>query len=84
MSYEKVTQVRSRLIIGVKQTIKSMKKGLVSEVIVASDADQQIIETVVDEADELGIPVRRVDSMKKLGTACGIEVGASAVAIKNH
>src|SRR5699024_7696661 len=84
MSYEKVTQVRSRLIIGVKQTLKSMKKGLISEVIVADDADQQLVGTVVHEAEELGIPVKRVDSMSKLGTACGIDVGASTVAIKHQ
>lgn len=83
MSYEKVTQVRSRLIIGVKQTLKSMKKGLVSEVIIANDAEQQLISMVAHEAEELGIPVKRVDSMKRLGTACGIDVGASTVAIKH-
>lgn len=82
MSYEKVTQVRSRLIIGVKQTLKSMKKGLISEVIIANDADQQMIKAVAYEAEELGIPVKRVESMKKLGAACGIDVGASTVAIK--
>lgn len=82
MSYEKVSQVRSRLIIGVKQTLKAMKNGIVSEVFVANDADPQITDKVVSLAEELDLPVQRVDSMKKLGAASGIDVGASAIAIK--
>lgn len=82
MSYEKVTKAKSRTIIGTKQTLKSMRNGDVSEVYIANDADQQITQKVASLANELGIPCQRVDSMKKLGAACGIEVGASTVAIK--
>lgn len=82
MSYEKVMQVQSRVIIGTKQTLKSMRNGDVSEVFIADDADQQITQKVESLASELDIPCERVDSMKKLGAACGIEVGASALAIK--
>ncbi|MFD2627732.1 50S ribosomal protein L7ae-like protein [Oceanobacillus kapialis] len=82
MSYEKVAQVKSRIVIGTKQTLKAMKNGEISEVVVADDADRQITQKVASLADELGIPCQRVDSMKKLGAACGIEVGASTVAIR--
>lgn len=82
MSYEKVAQVQSRIIIGMKQTLKAMKNGSVSEVYIAEDADLFVTEKVATLAEELDIPLKRVDSMKKLGTACGIDVGASTVAIK--
>ncbi|WP_373894591.1 ribosomal L7Ae/L30e/S12e/Gadd45 family protein [Virgibacillus natechei] len=82
MSYEKVMQLKSRVIIGTKQTLKSMRNGEVSEVFIADDANQQITGQVERLANELDIPCERVDSMKKLGAACGIEVGASALAIK--
>lgn len=82
MSYEKVTKAKSHIIIGTKQTLKSMKNGEISEVYIADDADQQITQKVASLANELEIPCQRVDSMKKLGAACGIEVGASTVAIK--
>lgn len=82
MSYEKVAQVQSRIIIGMKQTLKAMKNGLVSEVYIAEDADNFVTEKVATLAEELEIPLKRVDSMKKLGAACGIDVGASTVAIK--
>ncbi|MDC3414648.1 50S ribosomal protein L7ae-like protein [Aquibacillus sp. 3ASR75-11] len=82
MSYEKVAQVKTGLIIGTKQTIKAMKNGEISEVILADDADQQITSKVSRLANELNIPCLRVESMKKLGHACGIDVGAATVAIK--
>ncbi|WP_163971938.1 50S ribosomal protein L7ae-like protein [Oceanobacillus halotolerans] len=84
MSYEKVTQLRSRIIIGTKQTLKAMKNGDISEVYIADDANGQITQKVVNLAEELNIPCHRVDSMKKLGAACGIDVGASTAAIKKQ
>lgn len=84
MSYEKVAQVKSRVIIGTKQTLKAMKNGEITEVVIADDADKNITQKVANLADELGIPYQHVDSMKKLGIACGIEVGASTVAIREQ
>ncbi|UFT99488.1 50S ribosomal protein L7ae-like protein [Radiobacillus kanasensis] len=82
MSYDKVAQVKTGLIIGTKQTLKAMKNGEVSEVVIADDADQHITSNVSRLAKELNIPCTRVDSMKKLGAACGIDVGTATVAIK--
>ncbi|GAA0418507.1 MAG: 50S ribosomal protein L7ae-like protein [Bacillota bacterium] len=84
MSYEKVMQVQSRIIIGTKQTLKAMKNGEISEVFIADDADQHMTQKVVSLAKELGIPCQYVDSKKKLGVACGIEVGASTAAVKHE
>ena len=61
-----------------------MMKGDVEEVYVAKDADQQITNKVVEEAKRLQIPYVIVDSKKRLGKACQIEVGASTVAIKRR
>lgn len=80
MSYEKVLQA-NKIIIGTKQTVKALKDGKTKELIVASDVEAKVITNVVNLAHEMNIPVTYVDSMKKLGKACGIEVGASAVAI---
>jgi large subunit ribosomal protein L7A len=80
MSYEKVSQA-TKFVIGTKQTVKALKEGLVKEVIVADDAEHKITAQVVTKALEYNVPVLRVESMKKLGKACGIEVGASTVAI---
>ncbi|GLB61390.1 50S ribosomal protein L7ae-like protein [Cytobacillus sp. NCCP-133] len=80
MSYDKVLQAKS-FIVGTKQTVKALKQGMVSEVVIARDADSRVSAKVVSTANELNVPITYVDSMKKLGNACGIEVGAAAVAI---
>lgn len=80
MSYEKVSQAKE-VIVGTKQTVKALKNGRVKEVFVAKDADLIVIQKVIQTATELQTPIYYVDSMKKLGKACDIEVGASAVAI---
>ncbi|AEB61667.1 50S ribosomal protein L7ae-like protein [Bacillus sp. L381] len=80
MSYDKVSQAKS-IIIGTKQTVKALKRGSVKEVVVAKDADSVLTAGVIQLAKNQNIAVCMVDSMKKLGKACGIEVGAAAVAI---
>ncbi|MBV5121284.1 50S ribosomal protein L7ae-like protein [Bacillus halotolerans] len=80
MSYDKVSQAKS-IIIGTKQTVKALKRGSVKEVVVAKDADPILTSGVITLAKDNGIAVSMVESMKKLGKACGIEVGAAAVAI---
>ncbi|RAK16736.1 large subunit ribosomal protein L7A [Anoxybacillus vitaminiphilus] len=80
MSYEKVLQAK-QIIVGTKQTVRALKEGKVQEVVIAEDADSFIIDKVLEAAKEANVPVAKVDSMKKLGKACKIQVGAAAVAI---
>lgn len=80
MSYEKVLQAK-KIIIGTKQTVKALKNGTVSDLVVAIDAEPRVTAKVVQTAIEMNVPITHVDSMKKLGKACRIEVGAAAVAI---
>ncbi|AZB41248.1 50S ribosomal protein L7ae-like protein [Bacillus sp. FJAT-42376] len=80
MSYEKVSQA-ANIIVGTKQTLKALQQGSVKELLIAEDADPRITSAVAQMAKEKKVPVTEVDSMKKLGKACGIEVGAAAVAI---
>ncbi|WP_059174122.1 50S ribosomal protein L7ae-like protein [Bacillus sp. FJAT-27445] len=80
MSYEKVLQAR-KLLIGTKQAVRALEEGTASELVVAADADPKLTAAAVEAANDLGVPVLQVDSMKKLGKASGIKVGTSAVAI---
>jgi large subunit ribosomal protein L7A len=80
MSYEKVLQAKE-VIVGTKQTVKALKDGRVKYLVVATDADTRVTEKVIATAKEVHVPISKVDSMKKLGKACGIEVAAAAVAI---
>lgn len=80
MSYEKVLQAKE-IIVGTKQAVKAIKDGKVKCLVIANDADTKVTSKVLQVAKEFQIPISNVDSMKKLGKACGIEVGASTVAI---
>ncbi|MBM4764947.1 50S ribosomal protein L7ae-like protein [Bacillus sp. B15-48] len=80
MSYEKVLQAK-KITIGTKQTVKALSTNSVLEVIIAEDADQNLKELIIDQTLKTGVKVSYVDSMKKLGNACGINVKAAAVAI---
>ncbi|QXE01848.1 LSU ribosomal protein L7AE [Terribacillus aidingensis] len=82
MSYEKVAQANTGIVIGTKQTLKAMKQAKVETVVIANDAAEHITSQVRKLAEELGIPVIQVDSMKRLGEACGIDVGTATLAIK--
>jgi large subunit ribosomal protein L7A len=81
MSYEKVEQAVS-VIIGTKQTQRAIEAGKASEVVVARDADAKVLSKIVSSCKEKGLPIHYVDSMQRLGKACGIDVGAAVVAIK--
>jgi large subunit ribosomal protein L7A len=80
MSYEKVLQAK-QIVVGTKQTVRALKEGKVQEVVIAEDADPFVIDKVMEAAKLANTPVTKVDSMKKLGKACKIQVGAAAVAI---
>ncbi|MBM7650362.1 large subunit ribosomal protein L7A [Bacillus ectoiniformans] len=80
MSYDKVAQARS-LKVGTKQTVKAIEANKAKEVIVAADASPLIVQKTIDLAEQNAVPITYVDSMRKLGEACGIDVKAAAVAI---
>jgi large subunit ribosomal protein L7A len=80
MSYEKVAQAK-KIIVGSKQTVKALKAGEVLELVIAKDADAKVTAELLRTAREMNTAITYVDSMKKLGKACGIAVGAAAVAI---
>jgi large subunit ribosomal protein L7A len=81
MSYEKVEQAKS-VVIGTKQATRAIEAGTVAEVIVARDADARLTAKVVSLCQTKGLPVHYVDSMRRLGKVCGIDVGAAVVALK--
>lgn len=80
MSYDKVKQAKVRTV-GTKQTKKAIEQGKALEVFIACDADQHVTDALISMCQDRNVAVQYVDSMKELGKACGIEVGAAAVAI---
>ena len=70
----------SKRVVGVKQTRRALSGGRAKAVFLARDADPALTEPLAAQAEEQGVPVRWTDSMKALGKACGISVGAAVAA----
>lgn len=67
-------------VIGIKQVTKAVTKGVATCVFTANDADERVLASLVRLCTEKGIAVVHVPTMKELGRACAIEVGAAAAA----
>jgi len=72
---------RSRLKIGVKQSSKAITEGCALKVFVARNAEQHVTRHIIELAEGAGVEVELVDSMRTLGQACRIDVGAATAVI---
>ena len=68
-------------VVGAKQTRRALIGGKAVAVYLANDADPQVTDAVRNLCVEHDVPVFDVPSMKELGHACGIAVGAAVAAL---
>jgi large subunit ribosomal protein L7A len=71
----------SRKVIGTKQVKKALARGEVKKVYVATDAEPFVIEPIIELCRQKQVEIGTAETMKSLGTACGIDVGSAAVAL---
>jgi large subunit ribosomal protein L7A len=71
----------SSKVVGAKQTKRALSAGRVKSVYLAQDADPRLTGEIRDLCRESGVPVCDVDTMRELGHACGIAVGAAVAAL---
>ena len=71
---------QKKLAVGAKQLRKALHSGTAEQVFLARNADPAITEPLLALCERYSTPVLWVQTMKELGHACGIEVGASAAA----
>jgi len=67
--------------VGSKQTLKAVLKGEAKLVFVAKDAEPHVVKDLLKACQERGVEVVYAESMRALGAACGIQVGAASAAI---
>ena len=67
-------------VVGAKQVKRALRDGRAARLYIAVDADPRLLQPLVQEAVNRQVPVSQVSTMKELGAACGIAVGA-AVAV---
>ncbi len=75
------TLKNAKKVIGVKQTAKAVEKGTARLVYIAEDADKRVTTPLKELCGPKGIAIEMVSTMTELGKACGIEVGAAAIAV---
>lgn len=67
-------------VVGAKQVKRAIESGRALTVFLADDADPRVTQPVAALCEEKGVRTRGVPSMKELGRACGISVGAAVAA----
>jgi large subunit ribosomal protein L7A len=68
-------------VVGIKQSTRAVKDGNALMAFIAEDADRRVTQQLESLCIEKSIEVIRVDTMKELGEACGIDVGAATAVI---
>lgn len=68
-------------VVGIKQLRKALAKGRISRVFLAKDADPALTQPVAELSRQADVPVVWAATMRELGAACQIAVGASAAGI---
>ncbi len=68
-------------VIGVKQTKKAAEQDKLEMVFIASDADQRVVAPIRELCESKGIRINTANTMKQLGKAAGIDVGAAIAGI---
>lgn len=70
----------AKKVVGVKQVCRALADGRTACLFMARDADPQLLAPLERQAAERNVEVRWADSMRELGHACGIAVGAAVAA----
>ncbi|MDO5375034.1 MAG: ribosomal L7Ae/L30e/S12e/Gadd45 family protein [Staphylococcus rostri] len=82
MSNEKVTRLDEHdYVVGLKQTLKALKKDRVKQLIIAEDVNVHLLARVLSFANQNMIPMTFFSSRKALGEYVGIKVKATVVAL---
>ncbi|MCD8355295.1 MAG: ribosomal L7Ae/L30e/S12e/Gadd45 family protein [Clostridia bacterium] len=68
-------------VVGVKQSKKAIRDGGAKSVFIAADAERRITGPIYELCEQHNVEVTEVPSMKELGGAVGIAVGAAVVTI---
>ena len=72
---------RQKLVTGFKQTAKALAGKTVSKVYIAKDCEDRFFDKIQNLSQANGVEIIYVETMKNLGTLCGIDRGASCAGI---
>ncbi|AIR82829.1 ribosomal L7Ae/L30e/S12e/Gadd45 family protein [Staphylococcus epidermidis] len=82
MSNAKVARFnKQQYVVGLKETLKALKKGQVTSLIIAQDVEIHLLTRVLSYINHKNIPVSFFSSQRALGKYVGINVNATIVAL---
>lgn len=74
-------KTQTNKVVGVKQSTKAVESGQAKKAYIADEANASVTEPFLKLCEKRGVPCEHVDTMKNLGKACGISVGASVAVL---
>jgi len=74
-------QLSARTIVGAKQVLRALSADQLACVYIAGDVDAFLSDKLRTACEAHGVEIRPAPSMKELGTACKIDVGAACAGI---
>lgn len=71
-------------VVGTKQVLKAVQAGVLQCVYLAEDVEAFLHNKIRSAAEDAGLEVKSVSTMKELGERCGIDVGAACVGVRKE
>lgn len=68
-------------VVGTKQVKRVLAEDQVKQVYIAQDAEKTVVNQIIQICKEQQIQIVYIESMKKLGEACNIDVNAATAAL---
>jgi large subunit ribosomal protein L7A len=70
-----------KLKVGIKQASRAVIENRAKALYIAKDAEQHVTRRIIELAGENNVQIVFVESMKDLGKACKIDVGAATAVV---
>ncbi len=68
-------------VVGTKQTLKALQSQYVTELYVAKDAEPELLEELIQIANDQQLSIVELPTMDELGKACEVEVKTATAAL---
>lgn len=72
---------QTKVLVGVKQSRRALKDGLVKTAYLARDVEDGVRVPLEELCNAQNVPIEWVSTMQELGASCGISVGAAVAVV---
>ena len=76
-----MANINEKVVIGKRQICRGIKDGLIQEIVIASDAEQEYIKSLIVVAKQNNIKYQIKGTMQEISLAHGIDVPSGSIGI---